>query len=89
MKRRSVREPIQVYMGSDERRLLDQLAAATGLSRAEILRQGLRSFAAARGGSEGPMQAFIRTMREKPLPPDIAEGHDEHLARAYRDTHNR
>lgn len=86
-KPRTVREPIQVYMAADERRLLDQMAAQTGLSRAEILRQGLRSFAAEKTGSDGPVQAFMRSMREKPLPADIAEAHDDHLARAYTDTH--
>ena len=88
-KPRTVREPIQVYMAADERRLLDRMAVETGLSRAEVLRQGLRKFAATVAGKNGPMQGFMQTMREKPLPADIASGHDEHLARAYRDKHTR
>lgn len=85
----TVREPIQVYMAPDERRLLDQMAAHTGLSRAEVLRQGLRIFAAEATGRSGPMQGFMTEMRKKPLPADIAEAHDDHLARAYTDTNRK
>lgn len=88
-KPRSVREPLQIYMGGDERRLLDQLSEDTGLSRAEILRQGLRQFATQRAGSGGPMEALMRSLREKPLATDIASLHDDHLARAYTDHHDK
>jgi hypothetical protein len=84
-----VREPIQIYIDADERRLLDQLADATGLSRAEILRQGLRSFAAEQAGTDGPMESFMKSLHKKPFPADIAERHDDHLAAAYRDKHTR
>ena len=87
-KPRSVREPLQIYLGSDERRLLDQLSSETGLSRAEILRQGLRQFAMQRAGSGGPMETLMRSLREKPLATDIAASHDDHLARAYSDEHD-
>lgn len=86
--RRIVKEPLQIYMASDERRLLDQLSEATGLSRAEILRQGLRQFAMLRAGSGGPMETLMRSLREKPFAPDIATSHDDHLARAYSDEHD-
>lgn len=86
-KSKGVREPIQIYMAQDERRLLDHLAEQTGLSRAEILRQGLRSFAAERAGSDSPMQLFMRSMQARPFPPG-AEDHDGHLAQAYKDTHD-
>ena len=86
-KSRSVREPIQVYMDADERRILDQLSDKTGLSRAEILRQGLRSFAAAKSADDGPMQAFMRSLSEKPMPARLASSHDDFLDAAYRDTH--
>jgi hypothetical protein len=84
-----IREPLQVYMTPDERRLLDTLSSETGLSRAEILRRGLRSFAAERGGDDGPMQSFIRSVRDHRWPADIATAHDEHLAEAYADRHKR
>lgn len=85
---KGVREPLQVYMASDERRLLDRLSEETGLSRAEILRQGLQQFALQRSGSDGPMQLLMRSLREKPLSADVAGTHDEHLARAYSDKHS-
>ncbi len=80
-----LREPLQIYITADERRLLDSLAGATGLSRAEILRRGMRSFAAERAGDDGPMQAFMKSMRGTRWPIAIATAHDEHLAAAYAD----
>jgi hypothetical protein len=63
------------------------LSEETGLSRAEILRRGMRSFAAERAGDDGPMQKFMRAMRERRWPTDIAIAHDVHLAEAYTDRH--
>jgi hypothetical protein len=74
-------------MAPDERRFLDILAHETGLSRAEVLRRGMRSFAAERAGDDGPMQTFMRSMRRRRWPSDIASAHDEHLAQAYADDH--
>ena len=39
----SVREPIQVYLTSEERRVLDLAARKLGVSRSEVLRRGLRA----------------------------------------------
>ncbi len=86
-KRSSIREPLQIYMASDERRLLDQLSESTGLSRAEILRQGLRQFAMQRAGNDGPMETLMQSLRETPFAPKLAESHDDELARAYTDNH--
>ena len=83
-----VKEPIQVYMAADERRLLDQLASDTGLSRAEVLRQGLRRFAAQRFGTEGPMKKLMNELRKGSFARDIAQNHDEHLAKIYKDLHD-
>jgi hypothetical protein len=82
-----VREPLQIYMAPGERRFLDSLAHETGLSRAEVLRRGMRSFAAERAGDDGPMQTLMRSMRQRRWPSDIASAHDEHLAEAYADDH--
>ena len=89
MKRKpeQVKEPIQIYMAPSERRFLDALAIETGLSRAEILRRGMRSFAAERSGEDGPMQTFMRNMRGHRWPKSIALDHDKHLADAYTDRH--
>jgi hypothetical protein len=82
-------EPLQIYITSDERRMLDALAAETGLSRAEILRRGLRTFAAERAGDTGPVHELLLSWREAKWPADIAIEHDEHLARAYTNRHDR
>jgi len=82
-------EPLQIYITADERRLLDTLAADTGLSRAEILRRGLRTFAAERAGGGGPMQELLLSLRGSRWPTDIATDHDEQLAHAYTDRHKR
>jgi len=86
--RRVVREPVQVYLAPDDRKLLDSLARTTGLSRAEILRRGIRSFAAAARGGAGapasPMLAFLDEVKAEHWPDDLAERHDEFLARGHR-----
>ena len=43
-----VREPVQVYLAGPDRLLLDRVAEKSGLSRAEVLRRGVRRMAAAR-----------------------------------------
>lgn len=87
-KPRGVREPLQVYLDPDERGLLDRLARETGLSRAEILRRGLKSFAAEQGG-KSPMLEFMESMKDAEFPPDMGERHDDYLAEAYLDTHEK
>jgi hypothetical protein len=84
---RRVREPIQVYLDVDERALLDRVAAETGLSRAEILRRGLRQFAAEQSAGKSPMLEFMESLRDVDFPPDLSERHDDYLAEAYLDTH--
>lgn len=81
-----VREPVQVYLAPDERKLLDSLARTTGLSRAEILRRGIRTFAAAARGGRSPMLVFLDEMAREDWPEGIAEGHDELLARIHHST---
>jgi hypothetical protein len=88
-RQKTVKEPLQIYMAADERRLLDQLSNDTGLSRAEILRQGLRQFAMQRAGGAGPMETLMRSLRAKPLPRDVAAAHDDHLAGACSDHHDK
>lgn len=83
-----VREPLQVYLDPDERGLLDRLARETGLSRAEILRRGLKSFAAEHRGPS-PMLEFMESLKGADFPPDMAERHDDYLADAYLDRHDK
>jgi len=83
-----VREPLQVYLDPDERGLLDRLARQTGLSRAEILRRGLKSFAVEHGG-KSPMLEFLDSMKGADFPADMGERHDDYLADEYLGTHEK
>jgi len=82
-----VREPIQIYMDSDERRLLDRMAAQIEVSRAEVLRRGLRSFAREQSPETSPMLAFMHDMTGADWPADIGRDHDAYLEEAQLDTH--
>jgi hypothetical protein len=85
---KAVREPVQVYLTTDERALLDALAARTGLARAEVLRRGLRSFGAEQAGGDSPLFRFLTSLPPGDEPSDVAERHDEYLAETYLDTHD-
>ena len=81
--KRSVREPIQVYLARPDRELLDRLAEQTGLSRAEILRRGLRRVGAELLAGEHPAVRFLdeitRDTWPADMPNDVAERHDDYL----------
>lgn len=82
-KRAEVREPVQAYLTADESGLLSRLATETGLSKAEIIRQGIRSFARDRGG-ESPMLRFLGEAGSGEWPEAIGADHDAILAEEYR-----
>lgn len=79
-----VREPVQVYLASDDSALLSRLAAETGLSKAEILRRGVRSYAREQLGGASPMLRFLAESTPDGWPDDVAAAHDAVLADAYR-----
>jgi hypothetical protein len=81
----AVREPVQVYLAPDDRDLLNRLAEETGLSKAEVLRRAMRSFARQQSG-ESPMLRFVSDGGKGEWPEAVAERHDEILAEAYRGT---
>jgi hypothetical protein len=81
--RSTVREPVQVYLEADDSALLARLAAETGLSKAEILRQGMRSFARAQSGTS-PMLRFLDEAGASNAPAGAAADHDAVLAESYR-----
>lgn len=85
-----VKEPVQVYLDRGDRAILDRVSAAAGLSRAEVLRRGLRSYAAQQQGI-GPVEQFMRKLAasEWPAdtPTDLGLNHDKYLAEIYADTH--
>jgi hypothetical protein len=75
------REPIQVYLDSRDRSLLDRLAEEASMPRAEILRMGLRRLANdALGNARGTgLSALIGVMEGADAPRDLAARHDEYL----------
>jgi len=80
----AVREPVQVYLAPDDSSLLASLAGSAGLSKAEVLRRGLRSFAREQGGG-GPMLRFLDEGAQGQWPFGVAARHDDVLAESYRD----
>lgn len=79
----AVREPVQVYLEAPDRLVLERTVLATGLSRAEILRRGLRRFATELLADESPALAFLdsaATGETSGLPDDVAIRHDDYLA---------
>jgi hypothetical protein len=79
---RSVREPVQVYLAADDSALLASLADSSGLSKAEVLRRGLRSFGREQGRSS-PMLRFAEESARADWPDAVAAQHDEVLADEY------
>jgi hypothetical protein len=78
-----VREPIQVYLASDERAMLDELAERARLSRAEVLRRALRSYAVEHAKGRSPLLEVLLALSGDDWPADMAERHDDYLAREY------
>ena len=77
------REPVQVYLNVPDRAILERAALATGLPRAEVLRRGLRRFAAELLADESPALAFLESAASASpasAPSDVAARHDEYLA---------
>ena len=79
----AVREPAQVYLSADDSALLARLAQATALSKAEILRRGIRSFAREQTGDTSPMLAFLAEPNESLAFDGVAVRHDDVLAESY------
>lgn len=89
-----VREPIQVYLAPEDRALLDNVATTSGLSRAEVLRRGIRAVSGALMGDEHPALKFMREMQaldwpDEPRPAgvDPQEWFEQELEKAILDNH--
>ena len=86
-----VKEPVQVYLTRQDRVLLDRVAAKSRLSRAEVLRRGLKRFGAEVLVDENPVVKFLGEMSRADwpvdMPTDVARRHDEYLADSYLDRH--
>lgn len=79
-----MREPVQVYLTAGDRKLLRDIAAASGVSGAEILRRGLRRMAGEVLGEQGPAMRLLQEMNAaewpEDMPTDVAVQHDRHVA---------
>lgn len=80
---RRVREPVQAYLGAEDAELLASLATRLSLSKAEVIRQGIRRLAqelelAAQPGAG--ISALLGALDASPdVPIDLAARHDEYL----------
>jgi hypothetical protein len=78
-----VREPVQVYLDPADRARLEEVAERTGLSRAEILRRGLRRVAEdllAEHEAGAAFEYLIGALGDDAsLPADLAARHDAYL----------
>jgi hypothetical protein len=85
--RGKVREPVQVYLTLQDRRLLKEVAAAAGVSGAEVLRRGLRRMAGEVLSDRNPAMQMLEEMNAakwpQDTPSDLALNHDQYLADAY------
>lgn len=81
-----IREPVQVYLTTSDRKLLREVAVASGMSGAEVLRRGLRRMAGEILAERNPAMRLLAEMNaaEWPasMPSDVAREHDRHLADA-------
>ncbi len=82
-RRPRVREPVQVYLDRPDRELLEQVAAKAGLSKAEVLRRGLRRIAEHVLTERPPgssFEALLGALGDDPsIPEDLAARHDDYL----------
>ncbi len=81
-----VREPVQVYLDSDEKLLLEEVARTAGIPQAEVLRRGLRRVAGELLAAAGPgasldqlIGVLGRGSDSADLPSDLAQNHDAYL----------
>ena len=86
-RRAKVREPVQVYLTLHDRQLLKEVAAAAGLSGAEVLRRGLRRMAGEVLSDRNPAMQLLEEMNSAKwpgdTPSDAALDHDRYLAESY------
>lgn len=78
----AVREPVQVYLAPDDSALLNRLSESSGLSKAEILRRGVRAFAREQQ-VKSPMMEFIESLDARGFRAGDAIDHDRVLTDMY------
>ena len=86
-RKNTVREPVQVYLTPEDRKLLKEVAVASGISGAEVLRRGLRRMAGEVLADSNPAMQLLEEMNaaEWPadMPPDVGASHERYLAEEY------
>jgi len=84
---KKVREPVQVYLTAQDRKLLREVASTAGVSGAEVLRRGLRRMAGEILAERNPAMQLLDEMNSAEwaanTPTDVAVNHDRYLADAY------
>lgn len=81
-KPKRVREPVQVYLDGTDRALLESLVTRSSLSRAELLRVGLRRLSEemlAEGQPGSSLDVLTGSLNAPGIPGDLAARHDEYL----------
>jgi hypothetical protein len=78
------KRPIQVYLDDRDRRLLDGLARRLGCSRAEVLREAVRRWAAELSGEGDALLRLIGGLDSAGVPADLSTRHDEYAVQVYR-----
>ena len=82
-RKKQVSEPVQVYLDPQDRALLEVLVERSSLSRAELIRLGLRRLSAdmvAEGKPGSSLSALVGALDSAPdVPSDLAARHDEYL----------
>ena len=77
-----VREPVQVYFDRTDADILDELVERTSLSKAELLRRGIRRLAEELHGTKpgGGVNALMGSLdAAMDVPRDLAARHDDYL----------
>jgi hypothetical protein len=85
-RKRVVREPVQVYLTTGDRKLLREVALAAGVSGAEVLRRGLRRMAGEVLSDRNPAMRLLEEMNgaewAADTPSDAGLNHDHYIASA-------
>lgn len=79
----SKKVPYQVYLDDRDRAFLDRLSSRLGLSKAGVIREALRRWAAELAGEGDPLIELIGSMDDPALPTDLSTRHDEYAVSGY------
>lgn len=75
--------PYQVYLDDRDRAFLDRLSSRLGWSKAQVIREALRRWAAELSGEGDPLLDLIGTMDDPELPTDLSTRHDDYAVSGY------